>query len=198
MSKSVQHHAIYIPGLGDSRSYSQDNAIKKWAKRGVVGHYFPVGWADKEDWAPKLARLLTKIDKLSAHGHIVSLVGASAGASAVLNAYAHRPAVNAVVCIAGKINNPQSISKRIYQINPAFKQSVYGVFGSLSGLNNTQKTKIMSIHPLFDGTVPVKDTLIDGAVEKSIPVIGHRLGIFYTITLGSSTITNFIKSQSVK
>lgn len=152
-----------------------------------------MGWADKEQFLPKINRLLAKIDKLSKQGHDVSLVGASAGASTVLIAYSQRQDVHAVVLIAGKVNNPETIDELTYKANPAFKESVFSVADSLRKLDIAKRRRIMSIHPLFDSTVPVIDTKIAGAVEKTIPVIGHRFSIFYTITFRGRLIANFIK-----
>lgn len=185
-------HLIYVPGLGDNRSYGQEDAIKRWQKFGLDTTYFPLGWADKEPFAPKLKRLLAKIDDLADAGYQVSLVGVSAGASAVLNAYAIRPKIHRVVLIGGKVNNPQTIGNKIYQQNPAFKESVFMVSKRLSKLSPDKIGRIMSIHPLYDGRVPVADTLIPGAVEKTVPVIGHILGIFFTISLRGKMIADFI------
>jgi hypothetical protein len=52
------------------------------------------------------------IKELHGQDRIVSLVGASAGAGAAINAFAARKnIVNGVVCIAGKVNNPDAIGE---------------------------------------------------------------------------------------
>ncbi len=188
------HHVIYVPGLGDNKARGQDNAVKNWSKHGLVGHYMPIGWADGEAFDAKLDRLIKKVDELSKQGHMVSLVGASAGASAVLNTYAKRPNIHAVICISGKINNPDSIGQRIFSSNPAFKDSVYVVAKSLASLEPNKISRIMSIHPIYDSYVPVADTIIKGAVEKRVLIIGHAFGIFYTLAFRSKIIADFIKS----
>lgn len=187
------HHVIYVPGLGDSRSFGQDEAIKNWKRYGLQVHYLPMRWADKESFIPKLKRLLDKIDELAEKGYLVSLAGASAGASAVLNAYAKRPNVHGVVLIAGKVQNPQTIGREIFDVNPAFKESVFLAKKSLDALGPDKTSRIMSIHPLLDGRVPVADTLIPGALEKTVPVIGHVPGIFFTIVFRGRLIANFLK-----
>jgi len=192
------HHVVYIPGLGDSRPRGQTVILYFWKLFGLNVHYFPLGWADKEAFEPKLGRLLKLIDELELQEGAVSLVGVSAGASAVLNAYAKRGGINSVICICGKINSPQAISERTYRINPAFKQSMFGVKQSLDKLTPAQNSRIMSIHPLSDGTVPLSDTAIPGAVEKTAPVVGHIFGIFYSITFGAAGIAKFLKSQAAK
>lgn len=194
----MAHHVIYVPGLGDSRARGQSALLKLWRLFGFKVHYFPLGWADKEVFQPKLERLIAKIDELKGQGYEVSLVGVSAGASAVLNAYAERKNINKVVLICGKINNPQTIGERTYKINPAFKQSIYAVKNSLDKLESAQIKRILSIHPLVDGTVPAMDTKIQGAVEKTVLVVGHIFGIFYSITLGAPAIAKFLKGQTAK
>lgn len=190
----MRHHVIYVPGLGDSRTYGQDKAIKNWQKYGLTAHFFPMGWADKEKFGPKLERLLGKIDELTKQGHRVSLVGVSAGASAVLNAYARRSDVHGVVLIGGKVQNPRSIGRLIFDVNPAFKESVFMAEKSLKSLGPDKISRIMSIHPLIDGRVPVADTRIPGSVEKTVPVIGHVTGILYTIVFRGRLIANFLKT----
>ncbi|MEX1995160.1 MAG: hypothetical protein WD887_00070 [Candidatus Saccharimonadales bacterium] len=189
----MSHHVIYIPGLGDSRSYGQNIALNLWRIFGLKPHYFALGWADKQPFAAKLRRLLSEIDRLQNGGHKVSLVGVSAGASAALNAYSRREDIAAVVLVVGKIQNPQTIGERTYTINPAFKESMAMVKASLGQLDGRARKKIMSIHPLHDKTVPIADTVIPGAVEKTIPVRGHTFSIFYTVIFGSRFIAKFIK-----
>lgn len=190
----MRHHVIYVPGLGDSRTYGQDNAIENWKKYGLRTHYFPMRWADKEKFGTKLKRLLAKMDELSQKGDLISLVGVSAGASTVLNAYAKRPKVHGVVLIGGKVQSPHTIGQKTFDENPAFKDSVFMVADSLKLLGPKKVSRIMSIHPLYDGRVPVADTRIPGAVEKTVPVVGHMFGIFYVIAFRGKLIANFLKS----
>lgn len=183
-----------MPGLGDSRSYGQNIALQAWRLFGLKPHYFPLGWADKEDFSPKLTRLLDKIDRLSRIDNKVSLVGVSAGASAVLAAMAARKNIAGVVCVVGKIHNPQTVSDYIYRSNPAFKQSMNGLKDDLKKLDDKDRNKIVSIHPLKDKTVPIEDTIIRGAREKTIPVRGHVFSIFYILVLAIPTMTKILRS----
>jgi pimeloyl-ACP methyl ester carboxylesterase len=196
MMEIMSHQVIYVPGLGDSRDFGQDNAIKKWKKFGLDAHYFPLGWSDQEKFEPKLKKLLAKIDEFTAQGHLVSLIGVSAGASAVLNAYARRPEVTGVVLVGAKVQNPQSIGQETFDENPAFKDSMFMVADSLESMGPEKISRILSIHPLYDGRVPVADTRIPGAVEKTVPVIGHMLGIFYVIAFRGRLIANFLSLKN--
>lgn len=188
------HHTIYIPGLGDKRSYGQPTLLKLWRLFGVKIHYFPLGWLNDEGFDKKLGRLLSKIDELQKVGHRVSLVGVSAGASAVLNAYAQRPSVANVVCVCGKINNPQTVGERVYKENPDFRESVFALQKNLKKISKPERQRIMSIHPLEDKTVPPADTLIKDSLEKVVPAKGHIPGIYFSLVFASRSICQFIKT----
>lgn len=190
-----KHCLIYIPGIGDHRIGPQKTIIRSWQVFGVRTYVYPVGWADGKPFGPKLDKLLVQIDRLAAAGGLVSLVGVSAGAGAALNAYARRrQTVNGVVCICGKVQNRQNINPGYFKRNPSFKDSMDMLPASLSNLNATDRARILSIHPIFDELVPVRDTKIAGARSKTVPVAGHIIGIAYTLTIGSRAVVNFLKN----
>lgn len=99
----MAYHAIYIPGLGDNRTYGQNIAIQLWRLFGITPHYFPLGWDGKEGYESKQKRLIQKIELLTKYGDTVSLVGVSAGASAALNTYVQSDKVLKTIFICGKI-----------------------------------------------------------------------------------------------
>ncbi|HUS26472.1 MAG TPA: hypothetical protein VMY99_03940 [Nevskiaceae bacterium] len=192
----AQHHIIYVPGLSDSRADGQGLATKAWVLYGVKGHCLRMHWADGEPFAPKLQRLLDTIDELAAAGHTVSLVGASAGASAVLQAFAARKdTVAGVVCICGKIQHPETVRDAVYAENPAFMQAMKRLSTSLHSILPADRARILSIHPRADNSVPPEDTIIEGAVEKTIPTSGHARSIFYALTVGAPTVVGFLKAR---
>lgn len=191
----MKHHVIYIPGLGDYKPRGQQLVPKYWRLFGVNGHYFAMHWNDKEPFTPKLARLLAVIDALSKNGDRVSLVGTSAGASAVLLAYAARPKkIAGVVCICGKINNPSARDPR-YAGNPALKEFLFKLQDALPKLTPDMRKRIMSIRPLSDKEVPPADTIIPGAKGQVIPVSGHVVSIGVALVFYSGVVVGFLKRQ---
>lgn len=190
----MKHHIIYVPGLGDQRPAAHPSLLQAWRIFGVRVHYLPLGWADGEDFSPKLKRLLTLIDSLQKPGNSVSLLGVSAGASAVLNAYSERKNLSAVVCVCGKINNPWTIPESKFKQNPAFKQSLALLQQNLPKLNKDMRGEVMSIHPLGDHSVPPADTLIPGAIEVQVPTYGHIVSIAYCLVFKARYICKFVKS----
>lgn len=191
------HYVIYVPGLGDHKTYGQHKAIKLWELANLETKYFPLGWRKKQGFNNKLELLNKEIETRHKKGDIVSLVGVSAGASAVIAAYAANPKIiNAVVLICGKVHKPETIWKIRYQQNPDFKESMRAVAGNLKKLDSSHRQRILSIHSWYDSVVPPKDTKIDGAVNKTLPGWGHFNGIASSLTLGSPLIINFIRKSA--
>jgi len=191
----MKHAIIYIPGLGDHRSRGQRAATWLWQLYGVRTEIVRMEWRVAVPFETKLSRLLTRIDDLHAAGYSVSLVGVSAGAGAAVNAFARRQdVVSRVVCICGKLRNPETISSQTYRKNPAFAESMQLLPASLLGVADDTRRRILSIRPLADTSVPPQDTIIPGAVTKTIPTSGHVLSIAACITLYSFSVVRFIKS----
>lgn len=187
-------HIFYVPGLGDHRPTGQRQVIRLWRLHGVNAHFYPMHWSDQRSFAAKLEAFLAAIDYELNQGHRVSLVGASAGASAVINAFAARKdRLHRVVCISGKLHNPESIA-HTFASHPSFAESLAFLPANIERLHSTDRSRILSLHPWRDSMVPVPDTRIDGANEGTLPIIGHVLSIAYAITIGSARIAKYLKS----
>lgn len=189
----TNYHVVYVPGLG--RDYGQDWAIKLWRRYGVIPHYQNLNWSDGGNFQTKLESLLATVDKLKGDNSKIYLVGASAGAGAVLNAYAKTDKVDGLVWICGKIYNPQTVHPYVYRKNPAFKQSMDMIKVSLDKLAPKQLERIMSLHPLSDGSVPPADTIVSGTKEKTMKSRGHFRSIAYALLFEGQTICDFLLSQ---
>ena len=190
----MKHYVIYIPGLGDNKYLVQGIFVWLWRLYGVTSVTRTMNWSEgSESFEQKLSRLLVEIDEKLAKGYRVSLVGASAGASAVVNIFARQPEIGRLVIICGKIQHPETISERTYRVNQAFKESMAAVSASLDSLADTERTKILNLHPLFDPTVPVADTKIDGSREAVMKTKGHTMGILVALTIYGRSICKFIK-----
>jgi pimeloyl-ACP methyl ester carboxylesterase len=187
------HDVIYVPGIGDTKTTFQEIAAKTWRLWGVRPHTFPMRWADKEAFGPKFDRLLAYIDNLLAKGHDVSLVGASAGASVVLNAFAARPDIHGVVLIAGKVNRAEAIGGWYERNAPAFVESAHQAQHSLASLTEAQRARINSRYGLIDVVVPKKDSVIHGAKNRKVLSIGHVLTITHQLTFGAPLHIRFLK-----
>lgn len=188
---------IYLPGLGDPRPKEKSVLRRLWGLYGIEVSYHPLYWNDNRPFEVKLKDIITEIDTLTETGTLVSLVGASAGASAAMNAFASRhETLNALVCICGKINNPQTVMEYTFSHNPSFRDSLSLIPHSLAQTQGPIRGRILSLHPLYDGVVPVADTFIEGAVNRSMPSVGHAASIAYADIFASATIARFLKTAA--
>jgi hypothetical protein len=189
------HTVIYIPGLGDSRVAGQQLAVRTWRLWGVNPELFQMNWADGEAFAPKFDRLLKQIDAASKRGS-VSIVCASAGATAAMNAFAARKMVIVgVVCIAGKINNPHAIGDYYRRTNPAFPESAHAAQEALNELTAHDRSKILSIRGMVDPWVPARDSILEGAKNRMTWTSGHALTIGWQLVIGAPFWMRFLKQQ---
>jgi len=188
-------HLIYITGLGDQNPNGQRRAVANWKRWGVEAELFQVYWS-KGEWAPKLQALLARIDTLTKEGKDVGLVGASAGASAAINAYAARKdKIVGCVLIAGKVNRPQTVGQHYRKENPAFVTSIYDCEKALKTLDALYRQRILSRYALIDETVYKLDSRIQGAHNRLVPTVGHVPTIALQITLGVPSFVRFLKKQ---
>lgn len=190
-----KHHVIYVPGILDD-SYLQSTWVRLWRLYGVHGHLHEMPWRGKEAYEPKFQRLLAKIDQYTDHGHKVSLVGASAGASAVINAYIERrDKISSVAYVCAKINAPETVSDRLYAENPAFKTALHLLQDNLPKLTKADKAKMTSFYSPGDGYVPHAATVIPGVREYQLPSLRHGPAVIYALTVGARKLLHSLKSQ---
>lgn len=187
-------YVLYIPGLGDANVSGQKLAIRTWRLWGVKAEVLQMHWDDTEAWESKLKRLTSRIEALTAQAEQVALVGASAGASAVINAYAtHKSQLVGCVLVAGKVNHPAAIGTTYHQNNPAFVESAYACEKALATLADSDRTRILSRYGMLDEIVPKKDSRIDGARNQMVPTFEHALTIAAQIVFGAPTFLRFLK-----
>jgi hypothetical protein len=191
------HDVIFIPGLGDANPRAQRRLVSTWRLWGVRPQLFHINWGDGEAFSPKLERLLALIDKCLEKGHTVSLVSASAGAGAAINAFASRKdKISGVVCIAGKINNPETIGPRYSTGNPAFVESARQVQFSLDKLDfDTDRPRIQSRYAIFDPVVPREDSEVAGGKNRTVPSFGHSVTIATQLLFGAPCFLRFLKAH---
>lgn len=194
----AKHSVIYIPGLGDANPRGQLALVRAWKWYGVEPHFFQMNWADGEAFVLKLDRLLMLLDGQHAKGNKVSLVAASAGAGAAINAFAARKnVVSGVVLIAGWVNFPEDIGQGYRRKNPAFVESAYRVQPSLDTLNfEADRARIQSRHAIFDPVVSQKYSEVIGGHNVTVPSIGHATTIATQLAVGAPSFLRFLKRQA--
>lgn len=191
-----QHVVLYVPGLGDRNLSGRQSLLRFWSYRSVSIEICPMNWTVDEAWQTKLSRLIDWISHYHDEGRQVSIVGESAGATAVIQALQLQPdKLKAVILLCGKSQYPNRVAQYRYKQNPALYDALVGSDAAVHKLTEMHKQKILNLHPLFDPVVPVPETKISGVKNSTMPMIGHATSIVFANTLWSWRIVRFIKKQ---
>lgn len=191
-----KNHLIVVPGLGGENRWFRV-IINSWKMYGFTTHICDIGWKDGGKLQPKLQRLIKIIDDLHSDGNIVSLVGTSAGGSAVLNAFCdRREKVYRVVNICGRLRAGEKVFPSLEiasRTSSSFKESVLLFERRESRLTEKDKNKILTIRALFDEIVPTSTTILPGATNIQILSIEHILSITAAMTIYAQSMIKFLK-----
>jgi hypothetical protein len=179
----MSHKVIIIPGLGDGTERIEwaTNFYHKYGLEPVVHNMW---WRKGEKhFEPKLKKLISLVDKLSKNGDRVSLIGTSAGSSAVMNAFvARKKKIYKVISVCGRLRQGEEKGFRSFEAKTAsslaFKESVLRFEKSELKLTKEDKKKIMTISAIFDELVPGNTSRIKGAVNKQIKSVEHMFSIW--------------------
>lgn len=193
----ASHTVIYVSGLGDSNLAGRRQLLKTWRFSHFSIEICSMDWSVDESWQTKFARLTHRIDELHRQGKVVSLIGESAGASAVMLALRSRyEKLTAVILLCGKSQHPETVNPRLFKQNPAFKDAVVGSSKVAQSLTAKEKQKLLNLYPIYDPVVPVKETKIAGVKNSTMPIIGHAASIVFANTLWSWRIVRFIRLRA--
>lgn len=194
-----QNTVIVIPGLGDNTRVLEIVTLH-WKNHGFMPYVHSVGWRNNKDpFGIKLQKIVSLIDHFLKRGDTVSLVGTSAGGSAVLNAFFERKSViYRVVTICGRLRIGPTIGFRSFtnmtKTSPSFAESVRMCDKREKSLTLADKKKIMTVHTqLGDELVPPETATISGALNIQVPMVEHVLSIGSTLTFFSKPIIDFLK-----
>ena len=156
-----------------------------------------MNWTVDEPWHDKLNRLVSTIDRHVKAGKTLSLIGESAGASAVINALGIRSrSLRTVILLCGKTQYPDRVAAYRYRQNPTLRQALIASSQIINQLTNEQKEKLLNLHPILDPVVPVSETKISNVKNSVMPSIGHAMSIVFANTIWSWWIVRFIRHRS--
>lgn len=180
--KTKPLHIVYLSGFGGRYDSLRKRALGWWRFPGVTTELVPMRWEGNETFAQKQARVNEAIDRVA--GKRVVLVGESAGASMAVHVYADRAGdLHQVMGLCGKAIYPETVRQMYYDRSPAFKTAMEGLNDAIERLSDEQKQAYVSIHPLYDPVVPVRETLLPGCKRVRLWSVGHQLTIALGLTL---------------
>lgn len=190
MSHSLR--IIYIPGLGDRYDPLRRASLKLWRLYGAEVTMVPMLWHSNEEYDAKRKRIEAVIEERA--GEPVVLMGESAGGSMALTLYAKYAGQSvSAMTLCGKNTRPDNVSPYLYKRNPAFQESMFNAEAAIATLALAQRQRFISVVPLHDATVPVKQTLLPDCQKMTLPVVGHLLSILAMLTIYAPLIVRRAK-----
>ncbi len=198
---SKNHQVIVVPGLGGS-SYIFRTTVHSWMKFGIIPEVFDMNWRDEQtDFNTQIDRLTQRIDQLHRTGARISLIGTSAGGSAVLNAYcAQTEKIHRVVNICGRMIAGQKVFPSLEtasRTSTIFHRSVLTCERNVSKLSTKDRSRILTIQPIFDEIVPISTMTIPGSRFMKIWSFEHLLSISLAMTIHAHRVVGFLKFESL-
>lgn len=181
-----KHYAIVVPGLGDE-TWKIRLITNHWKRYGLEPVIHNIWWKSGEKhFEPKLKKLINLIDRLSRSGR-VSLVGASAGGSAVLNAFIRRKdKIGRVVTVCSMLRRGTERGFRSFETrsasSSAFRESLLMLEKEEPKITRGDRKKIMAIRALFDELVPGNTAYVKGATNKQIKSVEHVFSIWMALS----------------
>jgi|SRR3989344_3301891 len=179
---SQEHRVIIGPGL-DGRIGGIKWLTRNWQEKyGFHPEATSITWKDGEHFAPKLKQITDLIDQFAEKDDLISLVGCSVSGSAMLNAFVerkeliHRVVNNGGFVRPGTAKNFRSFSLRS-KVSPAFRASVLRFAELEPTLTAADRKKILTVRPLWEELVPPETVVIQGAINATVPMVEHILGI---------------------
>lgn len=194
------HHIIYVPGLNDQNPFSKliTNTLPLfWKQHGFTGHIITPHWSQGKSFEPKLKRIIKKIDELAETEDPISLIGQSAGGSAVLNAFCARKSVlTGVVNVVGRLRAGENVRPSLEwatRKSPAFKESVT-LFEKENEpkLTREDRKRILTARPWWDEIVPAGTVPVHGATNLVSAVPEHCVGGTAICSLYAKAILQFL------
>ena len=187
-----------IPGLGDAVILMAIVTLH-WRMQGLTPVVISLDWERGNSFDPKLNKVLDLIDQFVKEGHKVSLVGASAGSCAVINAFVDRKEnINKVISISGRLRTGSSEDLISFQDektkSPAFADAVAHTMKIENKISSADRNRILTTRSSFiDSLVPFSTSTIENVQNIDIPAHGHLFSIFIALTFWSKPLIDFLK-----
>lgn len=177
---------VIVPGYGDRIDYIE-RLTQKWPERyqlRPIIHAF--GTTDPAEMYDE--HWLRFVKQLQGLGEC-AVIGISFGGGIGLRGLQEHPdIVKKVVTIAAPLSLDHFDSKTITKDYPMLAYSLPHI-----ALNQLDTSDVMTIRPRFgDGVFPAHTAAIDGAVNLTVPVASHPLGIVAALVLRANQIAGFI------
>lgn len=190
-------HLIIIPGLGDDVRYTKF-LTRNWEKKyNIRPHVVAFGWSgDAQKFQERYEKVEKYMDEFLENNKNVSILGISAGGSAVINLfYPRRDKIKKLVTVCGRVRDPNV--RKMWNHKPevlgVYQESVKLCEKNLDKLTLDDKKRILTISPFYDEVVPLRTMTIEGANNEKVFAAQHMVSIALSMSLYSKTIVDFLK-----
>ncbi len=184
-------HIIYIPGFGNKYDNLRHWILSHWNYKNITVQLVPMNW-ESGAFDAKLIDICQAID--DARGKRIVLIGESAGGSMVVHTMARTQIdLFKAMTLCGKNSHPETVGQSYFDRSPAFKRSMQLLNQSIKKLSAKQSAELVSIHPIYDPVVPVRETLLPGCQQVRLWALGHQLAILLALTLYSPLVIRALR-----
>jgi pimeloyl-ACP methyl ester carboxylesterase len=189
----MNHHIIYIPGLGDHYDGGRRLALRGWEAFGIKAELVPMQWYDGASYEDKFNQVVAAIQRAQLDGRKVTVIGESAGGSMAINVAARVPSIHKLITIGGVASPTMPVAASTLRKSPAFKDSIRELDTSLSQLDSGSA---IVVRAAFDPIVHRKYSHIDGARDHPLPTVGHLTTIALCLTIYSRRIIRLVSHKA--
>lgn len=179
---SKEHRILLAPGMNGNIEPIKFLTRNWQEKYGLTPEPIQITWKDSAPFQPKLKKIVDAIDEFVEKGDKVSLVGCSAGGPLMINAFIDRKnKVHRVANLSGFLRPGTAKGFRSFETRSAASIAIQEAVAKLNNLDkqltDKDKEKILTVRPWFDELVPGETVVIQGALNKTVPMFEHVLGI---------------------
>jgi pimeloyl-ACP methyl ester carboxylesterase len=185
------------------------NYIKNFGAGTIEVETFQVGWRNKVIGRAYAAyydivmeSFQRKMHEAIDRGYRVVLVGVSAGASFVVNAFCKRPNdIARVINISGRLTMAESarvvpVFKDYKKTKPLFYESVVRSDRIIKNPSDALKEKFVAFVPKYDELVPLTSMYFDGAHIEKLFMVEHLLNIVFAFTIYKKSLLKVIHEDN--
>ena len=176
---------LIVPGIGDDESGAYKVFEHVWRRRGFDARILVFGWNDIE--APLASKMVPFLEYIRELEELVYIIGVSAGGMAAVHALAACPNVQKIITVCSPLDRMPKLH------NPLLQASIEQTREDLRMLTSDQRSRFLTVYPLYDQVVPTRLAHTPGVRRFRICSVVHAPSIFVALTLYSRSLARFFK-----
>ena len=161
---------------------AQKKLIARWPSEYCKTYVFDPEWSTQENYEDKYKRLRTFADKVIVkNDEEFIVIGASAGGPLAVRYVFDHARVDKAFLLVGKLKGSIRIGRDYRDRAPALLECVRASEAIIEKHSEELAPKTAILRQLFDGVVPLKDMVVDGARRKRFLLLGHTVTIVFAL-----------------